>query len=209
MTQRAPRRPIRQRVFILPVGLLLRTVVAALAAILMIAVIASGAIGRVAGGSLVADRTAVAQQRAAAERDLAVGYESATDQVRKVRALKLAISAQQADTISTKALTDLATLRHSALVSLGQIFGAAADAAENDARSTEQAMDAKRGQPQPSAAPVLLAPRLYGIVARYNDLATRITDQATADLTQSPPASPASSPTPSPRASASPTPSPR
>ena len=208
MSQRTPRRSAPRAVFVLPARLLGGIIVALSAAMLLLTVIASGTLARVAGGAVVADRATVAVQQSAAERDLDVGYGAAVDQVRKARALHLAIPTQQADTIANKALTDLATLRHSALLSLSQQLGASADAAEGYARSTEQAIDARRGQPQPSAAAVLLAPRLYAIVSRFNELATQIADQATTDLTQSPPASPTPSPTATPRPAATPTPTP-
>ena len=199
MTQRAPRPPSRPSVFVLPVGLIVRTVAVSLGGLALIGVMLSGVIGRAAGGTSVADASTVALHQAAAERDLDAGYVAATEQVKKARSLKLAISAQQADAIATKALTDLATLRHSALLSIGQTLGMPADGAEAYARSTEQAMDARRGQPQPSVAPVLLAPRLFSIVSRFNDIATQLSDQATADLTQS------VAPTPTPSPSATPT----
>ncbi len=210
MTQqrRPPRRP--QSLFIVPLGLVARIAVAVVVLAVVVALIASGAIARAASGTVVADRVAVDTHEAAAERDIERGYEASTDQVRKARALNLAIGTQQADAIANKALSDLATLRHSALVSLEQTLGAGADAAETQAKSVEQAIDAKRGQPQPSVTPVLLAPRLYAIVARFNSLATQLSDQATTDLTQSPStptAAPSNSPpTESPRPT--PTPSP-
>lgn len=201
MSTRAPRRA-PSRMVVLPIGVLVRIVVAVILVAAILALAASGTIARVAGGTVVADRPAVASQQTVTERDLERGYEQATDHVRQARALKLAIPAAQADTIANKALADLLTLRHSALLSLGQLLGATADAAEVYAKTTEQALDARRGQPQPSVEPVLLAPRLYAIVSRFNDLATQIGDRATTDLTQSP----APSPTTSPRAT--PTPSP-
>lgn len=196
-----PRRAsARERSLVLPVGVIARTVLVVLALALALALAASGVVGRAAGGITVADANQVAIQRAATERDLGQGYEQATAQVKKARALRLAISTQQADAIANKALTDLFTLRHSALVSLTQTLGSAADAAEASAKSTEQALDAKPGSAQASAPPVLLAPRLYAIVARFNDLATRLSEQATFDLTQSP------TPAPSARPSATPSP---
>jgi hypothetical protein len=201
VTQRPAPRP-RQNVFIIPFGLVGRIVGVIVVLALVAVLIASGTLSRAASGTVVADRATVAAHQAAAERDLERGYETATDQVRKARALKLAIGAAQADAIASKALGDLATLRHSALFSLSQILGATSDAAEAYAKSTEQALDAKRGQAQPSTAPVLLAPRLYAIVTRFDQLATQISDQAVADLT----ASPGSSPAPSPRPTPTPTP---
>ncbi len=200
MTQRVP--PRRQNVFVIPFGLVGRIVGVVVVLALVAFLVASGTLARAASGTVVADRATVAGHQAAAERDLERGYETSTDQVKKARALKLAIGAAQADAIATKALADLATLRHSALFSMSQVLGATSDAAEAYAKATEQALDAKRGQPQPSTSPVLLAPRLYAIVTRFDQLATQISDQAVTDLTQSP----ASSPVPSARPT--PTPSP-
>ena len=200
MSQRGARRPAPS-VFILPMGRLIRIVGVVVVALFLIGLVASGTLARLASGTVVADRASVAAQQAATERDLQRGYEQATDRVREIRALKLAITAQQADAIANKALSDLATLRHNALVAIGQTLGGA-DAAEVYATSTEKALDARRGQPQPSVAPVLLAPRLYTIVARFNDLATQIADRAAGDLSQT---TPATSPTPNPTSSQRPT----
>lgn len=199
---RAPR-AARQNVFVIPFGLVARILALLALAVLVVLLVATGTLARAASGTVVGDRTAVAAHQAAAERDIERGYETATDQVNKARALKLAIPPAQADAIANKALADLATLRHSALFSLSQILGANNDAAEAYAKATEQSLDAKRGQPQPSPTPVLLAPRLYAIVTRFDQLATQLSDQAVADLTQSPspapaPATPSASPRPTP-----------
>ncbi|HVR88211.1 MAG TPA: hypothetical protein VHG53_01535 [Candidatus Limnocylindria bacterium] len=201
MSPQAPRRQTGSWILV-PLGTLVRVIVGVAAALLVLGLIATGTLARVASGTVVADRAMVVAEQAAAERDLERGYERATDQVRKARALKLAIPAQQVDAIANKALADLFTLRHSALVSMGQLVGAPADAAEAYAKSTEQALDQKGGQQQPSAAPVLLAPRLYAIVSRFNDLATQIAERATTELTQSP------TPTPTPTVRPTPTPIP-
>lgn len=200
MTQRRPARP-RERSIVLPLGVAARAAIAVLALAVVIVLAASGVVGRAATGAVVAEPSEVGAQRAVTERDLGRGYDQAVEQVKKARALRLAISAEQADAIANKALADLFTLRHSALVSLGQTLGSAADAAEAYAKSTEQSLDAKPPSAQPSPAPVLLAPRLYAIVARFNDLATRLSERATADLTQSPTPSPSPSLRPSPSAS--------
>ena len=196
MTQRVGR--ARRSALVVPLGLMLRTTAVVLAGFVLIGIIASGAIGRLAGGAAIADAGSVAAQRATAERDLERGYEQATAQVRKARSLNLAIGAQQADAIANKALADLSTLRHSALIAIAQSLGASADAAEASARSAEQALDARKGQPEASAAPVLLAPRFYAIVSRFNQLATQLSDQAVADLTQAATPGPTASPRPSP-----------
>ena len=193
MTQRTPRAPT----FIVPLGAVVRAVLLVLACVAVLGLIASGVLGRVAGGITLADSASVAAQQGVAVRNIQRGYAQATDQVRKAHALKLAISAQQADAIATKALTDLATLRHSALLSLVQTTGTVADG-ESFARSTEQTLDAASAQPEPSPTPVLLAPRLYAIVSRFDQLATSISDKATTDLTQSPTPAPSGSPRPTP-----------
>ena len=183
-------------------------------AVLVVVLIESGALARATTATTIADRAELAVQQAAAERDLERGYEQNVEQVRKVRALKLPLPAPQVDAITTKALADLKTLRHSAFVSLGQALGAAAGDTERYAVSLEQRYDAQPASAEPARAPVLLAPRLYAIVVRMDDLAGQLSDRATRDLTQppapasaTPSAAPAASPTLSPRPSASPTPS--
>jgi hypothetical protein len=185
---------------LVPGGVIVRAVLVVLVLMAAAAIAGSGVLQRAATGTTVADSATVLAQQAAAARNIARGYDQSTEQVQKARALKLAIPAQQAETIATKALADLRTLRHSALVSLAQTTGASADGAEQYAKSTEQAQDAARGTPVASTAPVLLAPRFYAIVSRFDQLAAAISDQATTDLTQSPTTSPAPSarPTPTP-----------
>ena len=147
-------------------------------------------------------------QRAAAERDVERAYEQSAEQVTKVRALNLAITAAQADQIASKALTDLRTLRHSAFLSLGQVMSMAAAEAETYAVATETRFDqAPVAKQAASPSPVLLAPRFYAIVSRMSELATLLADQATTQLTAPPPsASPSPAPSGSARPSASPSP---
>jgi len=147
-------------------------------------------------------------QRAAAERDVERAYEQSAEQVTKVRALNLAITAAQADQIASKALTDLRTLRHSAFLSLGQVMSMAAAEAETYAVATETRFDqAPVAKQTASPSPVLLAPRFYAIVSRMSELATLLADQATTQLTAPPPsASPSPAPSGSARPSASPSP---
>lgn len=152
----------------------------------------SGVFARGGMALTVAGREELVGQQIAAERHIGRGYDQAVDQVRRARALRLAIPAAQADSIATKALTDLFALRHSAFVSLGQAVGMNAGDAERYARSAEQAAEARSGTTQPSPGAVLLAPRLYAIVARMGELATQLSDEATTALTASP------TPTPSP-----------
>jgi uncharacterized protein with PIN domain len=147
-------------------------------------------------------------QQAAAERDVERAYEQSAEQIAKVRALNLAITAAQADQIAAKALTDLRALRHSAFLSLGQVMSMATAEAETYATATETRFDQTPVTKQTaSPSPVLLAPRFYAIVARMSELATLLADQATTALTAPPPSSsPSPTPSGSPRASASPSP---
>lgn len=197
MSQRVTTRTRHNR-FVLPLGWLLRIVAAVLAAMLLIVLVATGSIQRAASGSAVADPASIAVQRSVSERDLERGYEQAVDHVRKGRALNLAITAQQADSITNKALADLFTLRHSAFVAVAEALGSSNDASEAYAKTAEQDFAVKQGQPQPSAAPVLLAPRLYAVVSRFNELATQLSDKAVGDLTQTATAPPSASGRPSP-----------
>jgi len=162
---------------------------ALVAVLLALALVMTGVIARAADATTVANATVVKTQQAAAERDVERAYEQAVEQVRKVRALNLAITAAQADAITLKALNDLKALRHSGLVKLGQVLGVSD--AEAYATTTEQAFDKAPVSAQPAPTPVLLAPRLYAIAAKMSELATQLSDQATTSLT-----APAATPTP-------------
>jgi hypothetical protein len=160
----------------------------------------------------VATATQMKVQQTAAERDVERAYEQAVEQVRKIRALNLAITAAQADQISGKARSDLRTLRHSAFVSLGQMLNMTAAEAEVYSTATETRFDqAPVATQSPSPSPVLLAPRFYTVVSRMSELATLLADQATTQLTAPPPsAAPTATPTATPttRPSGAPSPSP-
>jgi hypothetical protein len=180
------------------------TVTVALLALLAIVGLAMAA--RANEPVTVATAAQMKVQQAAAERDVERSYEQSAEQVIKVRALSLAITAAQADQIATKALTDLRALRHSAYLSLGQVMSMAAAEAETYAAATETRFDqAPVARETASPSPVLLAPRFYAIVARMSELATLLADQATTQLTAPPPSS---SPSPAPSGSARPSPSP-
>jgi hypothetical protein len=123
--------------------------------------------------------------------------------VKKVRALNLAISAAQADTIAAKALNDLKLLRHSGLVSLGTVLGVTVPT-RNPAPRDRATLRSDPAHGSARSLPVLLAPRLYAVVARMSELATQLSDRATTELT-APAATPA--PTTAPSPSRTPTPS--
>lgn len=199
MTRRAAPDPgIRISMGALRVGLAVVVVILALAAFVGIVTIvhANEPIS-------VATAAQMKTQQTAAERDVERAYEQAVGQVRKVRALNLAITSAQADQVAAKGFADLHTLRHNAFVSLGLVQGMAAAEAESYSTTTEAIFDrAPVSQQTASPSPVLLAPRFYTIVSRMSDLATQLADLATNQLT-----APASAPSPSPTVSPSPTPS--
>jgi hypothetical protein len=194
------KRDVRSNTVAVPRWLVTSVVVVALVGL---ALVGLAAVGRATETRTVATDQQVAAQQAAAERDVERAYEQATAQVRKVRALNLAISASQADAIAGKALSDLRALRHSALVSLGQLVGRSGGDADAYATTVEQRFDGAPVSTGPSPSPVLLAPRFYAIVTTMSELAAKLSDQATAQLTASP-----QSPSPSPTAPASSTPRP-
>jgi len=196
----------------IPMGTV-RIIVAVVAAtVVLAAIFAIGAIAHSNEPIATANPAQLKVQQTAVERDVERSYEQAVDQVRKVRALNLAITAAQADQIASKAFTDLHTLRHSAFQSLGQTMGMAPAEAEAYSTATETRFDQSPvSKETASPAPVLLAPRYYTIVSRMSELSTLIADQATTALTAPPSsASPAPSVAPSPtaRPSTSPSPSP-
>ncbi len=166
----------------------------------LILIVASGVVARATDVRVVAGADELKTQQAAAERDVQRAYERSADQVKTVRALKLAIPTAQADSIANKALADLATLRHSAFLSMAPLLDLAD--AEGYATTTEQRFDKAPLKGQPSPPPVLLAPRLYQIVSRMSDVATQISDKATTEMTAPPSASPP------PQATTRPSPSP-
>jgi hypothetical protein len=182
---------------------ILALVVVALAVLIGIAAIASANAPRAA-----ASAAELQLQQVAAERDVERAYEQAVDQVAKVRALNLAISAAQADLIANKAVADLKTLRHSAFVALGQQHGLSGADADAYAVSLEARFTSAPVAKQPSPTPVLLAPRYYSIVSRMSELSSQLSEQATTQLTAPASQAPQPSPSPSPSGSARPSPTP-
>ena len=198
----------------IPMGTV-RIVLAAVAGLVVLGVIfALAAVAHTNEPLAIANAAQMKVQQAAVERDVERSYEQAVDQVRKVRALNLAISSAQADQIATKAFADLHTLRHSAFQSLGQIMGMAATEADGYATQADSRFDqAPVAKESASPSPVLLAPRFYAVVSRMSEVSTLIADQATTALTAPPPSAsptavPSASPTPTPRPSTTPSPSP-
>jgi hypothetical protein len=196
---------VRDPVLRVPRRTLAITAGVALIVVAMALLMVTGVLARVTDPSTVAAAPVIATHQAAVERDVERAYELAVAQVRKVRSLNLAISAQQADTIAAKASTDLLALRHSAFVAVGQLLSMSATDAESYATATEQRFNQTPLSAQPAPSPVLLAPRLYAIVSKMSEVATQISDKATTDLTAP---APTGTPTPAPTPSGTRTPSP-
>jgi len=197
----------------IPLGTIRIALAVAAAVVVLALIFVLGAVVHANEPIATANPALLKVQQTAVERDVERSYEQGVEQVRKVRALNLAITAAQADQIATKALTDLHTLRHSAFQSLGQTMGMAPAEADTYATATETRFDqAPVSKETASRAPVLLAPRYYAVVSRMSELATLIGDQATTALTapastESPTPSVAPSQTVRPTASPSPSPS--
>lgn len=140
-------------------------------------------------------------QRSTTERAIQRIYLAGVDQLRTTRALKLAITDAQAAAIEQKYVDQLKQLRRSALAAIGDAFGQSADQSAQYATQAETRLGAAAPA---SAAPLLLAPRLYAIVERMGQLTTQLSDQGIKEMTQTPPAA---TPTGTARPSPSPSPS--
>lgn len=150
----------------------------------------SGAVAGLLAPRAVAGAADLAAQRAATERAVQRAYVAAADQLRKTRALRLPISEAQAAEIERRTLADLATLRHSALVSLEQVLRPGAADADSVATATERRLDAAPPPDRSANAPVLLAPSLFAIVQRMDELAAQLADRGTREMTAAPSGSP-------------------
>ncbi len=144
---------------------------------------------------LAADPAALNAQRQAAENALARGFANGVTQLRKTNELKLPIPTTEANAIINKAVDDLRAVRRAALGAIATSYGFSPSDADVYVRTTESRLDA----PAPGSGGVLLAPELYGIVARADQLYGQVTDDAIRRMTQRQTPTPSPSPSPSPR----------
>jgi len=197
---------VREGAIVLPFRTVIR-IAAGVVVLLVLIVIgiqpaAREAIARVTDPRTTASQAALEQQRTATEHAVQRGYLKATGQLAEVRKLTLAIPASQAASIADKALADLRGIRHDALTAVGSRLGLIAP--QLDAYVT--AAETQLGENAfADDKPVLLAPDLYAVVARADDLFQRAGDAAIRELTKAPSAPP---PTPSPTVRPSPSGSP-
>jgi hypothetical protein len=165
---------------------LLYLVIAAAVVLLVLGVLArTGVVAAALEPTAVADPATMDVQRA---------YAGAVLQIEQSKQLKLAISDKQALDLRTKALADLKTLRHSALVSTAGALGSSAAESERYAALTEAKLDIAPTPDRTSQAAVLLAPRLFTIVQRMDEVAPQITDKVLRELTVPPTPRPSASP---------------
>ncbi len=150
----------------------------------------------------VAGRDALVPQRVATEQGIARGFTAAVGQLAKLNELVLPISKADAQAITEKALTDLRTVRQSALGAVAQVLQLSATDADAYVRATDAQLERSSFA---SDAGVLLAPDLNAIVTRATQLYAQVGDAAAKQLTQ---ARPSAAPSASPAASRTPSPSP-
>lgn len=131
---------------------------------------------------LVADAAALAAQRAAAENALARGYKKAADAIRTAQTeLVLPVSAATAADIAAKGVDDLRKVRAAALGALAAAYGMSQGDADVYVLRAAPRLDA----PDASTAPLLLAPDLYAVVARADQLYGQASDAAVSAMTKS------------------------
>ena len=186
---------MREGAIVVPVRVLARGGIAVAVAIVLILVavqpVTRDAILRLTDPRTTATPQSLEQQRTATEHALQRGYVKATGQLNEVRKLTLAISASQAQAIDERAHADLRAIRHDALAAIGSRLGIASSALEGYVSAAESQLGDNAFADD---KPVLLAPDLYAVVARANDLFQRSADAATRELTRSS-ATPSASPT--------------
>ncbi|HET8568878.1 MAG TPA: hypothetical protein VFM93_07830 [Candidatus Limnocylindria bacterium] len=167
-----------------------RVVVAAAAVLLVVAVFAIPATrDRIVSGfapRTVASAAELAEQRDHTERSIARGYKKALDQLSTARRLRLPIPEAEADRIFRSSVAQLGSLRREALGAVGEAYGLGqadipAYVAQAEARIERLGSD---------TGSALLAPRLYAIVLRFDQLAQDTADKGTEAMTIAPSPSP-------------------
>lgn len=130
---------------------------------------------------LVAGAALMAAQRAATENALARGYKKATDQLHTAQTeLVLPVGAAAAAAVVAKATDDLRAVRAAALSAVASAYGMGQAEADAYVRTSAARLDAPSDQ-LPAA---LLAPDLYAIVVRADQLYTQTSDAAITRMTK-------------------------
>lgn len=167
-----------------------RALVAALAALFVVAVIAIPATrDRITSGfdpRAVASATDLVAQRDQAERSIGRGYRKALEQLRTARGLRLPIPDADAEAIFQRSIGELGALRREALAALAVAYGLV----PADVTSYVTPAEARLEQLGDDRSGALLAPRLYAIVLRFDQLAQQLADKGTEQMTTAPSLSP-------------------
>jgi hypothetical protein len=148
------------------------------------AIAAQRALGRDTGGAFfevrtVGDRRLVDEQRVTVENDLARGFKTGVDTLEKSKELVLKITDAQAAALRAKGVEDLKNVRRAALVTLGTAVGMGQAEAAAYAAAAETRLDT----PSDKIPATLLAPDLYAIVARADQLYAQASDAAIQQIT--------------------------
>ena len=135
-------------------------------------------------------------QRASAERSLQKIYLAGVGQLRTSAGLKHALSDAEVQAIERKYEDQMQQLRVTALQALATAFGQSADQGSQYAAAAVPRLDAMG--PTPTGAPALLAPRLFVVVDRMQQLTSSLTDTGIREMGQTPSATPTARPSASP-----------
>lgn len=128
----------------------------------------------------VAPRPALDAQIVAATRAVQRGYIRAARQLDQVRQLRLAITETQATAIDRKAREDLGGVRREALATVAGLVGLKGAQIEPYVLSLERELDRGDFASEPG---VLLAPQLFNVVRRSDELLAQVADRAIRELT--------------------------
>jgi hypothetical protein len=137
----------------------------------------------------VAGRDVVDAQVIAATHGVQRGYVRATRQLEQVRRLTLAIPETQASAIERKARDELGGVRREALATIAGLIGLRGAQAEPYVLGIERELERGDLASEPG---VLLAPQLFSVVRRSDELFGQVADRAVRELT-------GGGPSPSPR----------
>jgi hypothetical protein len=137
----------------------------------------------------VAGRDVVDAQVIAATHGVQRGYVRASRQLDQVRRLTLAIPETQASAIERKARDELGGVRREALATIAGLIGLRGVQVEPYVLGIERELERGDFASEPG---VLLAPQLFNVVRRSDELLAQVADRAVRELT-------GSGPSPSPR----------
>lgn len=128
----------------------------------------------------VAPKASIDAQVVAATRGVQRGYVRASRQLDQVRQLRLAISESQANAIERKAREDLAAVRREALANVAGLVGLRGGQVEPYVLGLERELDRGDFASEPG---LLLAPQLFNVVRRSDELLAQVSDRAVRELT--------------------------